>query len=91
MWAPLRLAVGRCKARWAELISDLLRDTPCSARCTVQGRWTVLPAGELVPGDVVEVAVGGKIPADMRLIELLSSTLRIDQVRWRCLCCSSCC
>ena len=40
----------------------------------------MLPAAELVPGDVVEVAVGGKIPADMRLFQLLSSTLRIDQV-----------
>ncbi len=45
------------------------------------GRWTVLPASDLVPGDVVEVVVGGKVPADMRVTELLSSELRIDQVR----------
>ncbi len=49
-------------------------------RCA-QGRWGVLAAAELVPGDVVEVAVGGKIPADMRIVQLLSSTLRIDQVQ----------
>eukprot|EP00887_Chlorella_sp_A99_P004497 scaffold34.g4497.t1 len=42
-------------------------------------RWTVLPAAELVPGDVLEVGVGGKVPADVRVAELLSSTLRIDQ------------
>ncbi|PSC71819.1 calcium-transporting ATPase endoplasmic reticulum-type [Micractinium conductrix] len=43
------------------------------------GRWTVLPATELVPGDVVEVGVGGKVPADVRVTELMSTTLRIDQ------------
>ena len=43
------------------------------------GRWVVVSASELVPGDVIEVVVGGKIPADIRLAELLSSELRIDQ------------
>jgi magnesium-transporting ATPase (P-type) len=38
-------------------------------------------AAELVPGDLVEVGVGGKVPADTRVVQLLSSTLRIDQVR----------
>lgn len=36
-------------------------------------------AAELVPGDVIEVVVGGKVPADARVVELLSTTLRIDQ------------
>jgi potassium/sodium efflux P-type ATPase len=43
------------------------------------GRWVVLGASNLVPGDIVEIAVGGKVPADVRLAELLSSELRIDQ------------
>ncbi|CAN6539772.1 hypothetical protein ACFX15_016116 [Malus domestica] len=43
------------------------------------GCFSILPATELVPGDVVEVAVGGKIPADMRMIEMLSNQLRVDQ------------
>lgn len=42
-------------------------------------RWNVIPASELVPGDIVEVSVGSKIPADVRAVELLSSELRIDQ------------
>lgn len=29
---------------------------------------------------MVEVGVGGKVPADTRVTQLLSSTLRIDQV-----------
>ncbi|CAL4116802.1 unnamed protein product [Meganyctiphanes norvegica] len=34
---------------------------------------------ELVPGDVVEVSVGDKIPADIRICHIMSTTLRIDQ------------
>lgn len=36
-------------------------------------------AKEIVPGDVVEVSVGDKIPADIRLTKIFSTTLRIDQ------------
>lgn len=43
------------------------------------GRLSILPAAELVPGDVVEVAVGCKIPADLRLAHVMSSHLRVDQ------------
>ncbi|KAK9946378.1 hypothetical protein M0R45_011846 [Rubus argutus] len=43
------------------------------------GCFSILPATELVPGDIVEVAVGCKIPADMRMIEMLSNQLRVDQ------------
>ncbi|KAL9171101.1 hypothetical protein ABFS82_04G187900 [Erythranthe guttata] len=38
-----------------------------------------LPAKELVPGDIVELRVGDKIPADMRVLSLISSTLRVEQ------------
>ncbi|KAG0448241.1 hypothetical protein HPP92_027954 [Vanilla planifolia] len=43
------------------------------------GCFSILPATELVPGDIVEVGVGCKVPADMRLIEMLSNQLRVDQ------------
>lgn len=36
-------------------------------------------AKEIVPGDLVEVSVGDKIPADIRLTKIYSTTLRIDQ------------
>lgn len=36
-------------------------------------------AKDIVPGDIVEVSVGDKIPADIRIIAILSTTLRIDQ------------
>eukprot|EP00252_Welwitschia_mirabilis_P019468 TRINITY_DN4521_c0_g1_i1.p1 TRINITY_DN4521_c0_g1~~TRINITY_DN4521_c0_g1_i1.p1 ORF type:complete len:1071 (-),score=207.93 TRINITY_DN4521_c0_g1_i1:373-3585(-) len=40
---------------------------------------TNLPARELVPGDIVELRVGDKAPADMRVLHLISSTFRVEQ------------
>lgn len=36
-------------------------------------------AKEIVPGDMVEISVGDKVPADIRLIKIFSTTLRVDQ------------
>ena len=47
-------------------------------------RLTVIPACDLVPGDIVDIAVGAKVPADMRVLEIHSSTFRVDQARSLC-------
>ncbi|CAL9113555.1 unnamed protein product [Musa textilis] len=38
-----------------------------------------LPAKDLLPGDIVELKVGDKVPADMRILYLISSTVRVEQ------------
>ena len=48
-------------------------------RTSTHGHVKQIPARELVVGDIVEVAVGDQIPADVRIIKLLSTTLKIDQ------------
>jgi H+-transporting ATPase len=40
-----------------------------SASVRRDGAWTVLPAEQLVPGDVVKLSLGGIVPADIRLLE----------------------
>jgi Ca2+-transporting ATPase len=50
--------------------------------CTVlrQGAFVAdYPAQDLVPGDVVELRVGDRIPADARLLNLKSSSLQVDE------------
>ncbi|KAL5716879.1 P-type Ca(2+) transporter [Ranunculus cassubicifolius] len=42
-------------------------------------RIPYIPAKDLVPGDIVELRVGDKIPADMRVLSLISSTVRVEQ------------
>lgn len=43
------------------------------------GLLSIIPASDLVPGDIVEVGVGCKVPADMRVIKMFGNQLRIDQ------------
>ncbi|RNE49179.1 cation-transporting P-type ATPase [Corynebacterium alimapuense] len=41
------------------------------------GRWMTVGAEELVPGDVVKLSAGDKVPADLRLFQ--ASSLRIEE------------
>lgn len=52
---------------------------PDSAKVVRQGKLIKINAKELVPGDLIEVSVGDKVPADARIIEILGTALRVDQ------------
>lgn len=51
-------------------IEALSRMVPENVSALREGRKLTLPAADLVPGDIVLLASGDKVPADMRLIQL---------------------
>ncbi len=57
----------------AEQAMEALREiAAASARVMRDGDESVVPARELVPGDLVVLQVGDRIPADLRLIEAIN-------------------
>lgn len=49
------------------------------AKVTRNGLVQKIKADDLVPGDIVIVSVGDRIPADCRLLSVQSNTFRVDQ------------
>lgn len=52
---------------------------PDEASVFRSGRASRIPASQIVPGDIICVSVGDKIPADCRLLSVSSSSFRVDQ------------
>ncbi|CAF1120236.1 unnamed protein product, partial [Didymodactylos carnosus] len=75
--------VGVWQERNAESAIEALKEyEPEVAKVIRQnrpGHIQIIKAKELVPGDIVEVAVGDKVPADIRITTIHSTTVRIDQ------------
>ncbi|KAI1728986.1 e1-E2 ATPase domain-containing protein [Ditylenchus destructor] len=74
--------VGVWQERNAESAIEALKEyEPEMAKVIRQGKHGVqmIRARELVPGDLVEISVGDKIPADVRLVKIHSTTISIDQ------------
>lgn len=78
----LNAIVGVYQENSAEKSLEALKDMqPDTARVLRDGEWVNhLPAKELVPGDVIELRVGDKIPADCRVAVLETTTLRVEQM-----------
>jgi len=74
--------VGVWQERNAESAIEALKEyEPEMGKVVRQNKSGVqkIRAREIVPGDMIEVSVGDKIPADLRLVKIFSTTLRIDQ------------
>ncbi|HWK26880.1 MAG TPA: HAD-IC family P-type ATPase [Solirubrobacter sp.] len=61
---------GRAIASLAELVAE-------PARVRRDGTWVEIPAHEVVPGDVLEVAQGDRVAADVRLLD--AAALRVQE------------
>lgn len=77
----INAAVGVWQGRSAEgALEALKRLQSAYAVVLRQGEWkSEVPARDLVPGDIVFIRVGDKVPADCRLLRLLSSTMNVDE------------
>ena len=53
--------------------------SPDEANVLCSGKFNHIHASKIVPGDIVAVSVGDKIPADCRLLSVSSSSFRVDQ------------
>lgn len=77
----LNAVVGVWQESNAERALEALKEMQSEhAKVIRDGEYVVdLPARELVPGDIVELRVGDKVPADMRIVTLKTSTVRLEQ------------
>ncbi|KAJ3387817.1 hypothetical protein HDU92_001769 [Lobulomyces angularis] len=72
--------VGVIQETNAETAINALKELSADeAKVLREGTLQILPAKELVPGDIIHLSVGNKIPADCRLINVFSSSFRVDQ------------
>ena len=62
--------------RAAGVVEALRKRLQVSARVRRDSNWQVIPARELVPGDIVRLRTGDIIPAD---VKLLTGALSVDQ------------
>ncbi len=58
-------------------IAALKKKLAIQARVKRDGRWLVIPARELVPGDIIHLRMGDIMPADARL--LVDNPIDVDQ------------
>jgi magnesium-transporting ATPase (P-type) len=76
--AVINAAIGLIQEGRAEKALDGIRSMlSVHAQVRRDGAWTQIDADDLVPGDVVRVRSGDRVPADLRLLEAVN--LRVDE------------
>ena len=82
-WVILAVAVINAvigyvqEGRAEQALAGIRNMLSADAQVRRDGEWGHVPADQLVPGDIVRVAAGSKVPADLRLLE--ASNLRVEE------------
>ncbi|CEJ01628.1 Putative Calcium P-type ATPase [Rhizopus microsporus] len=72
--------VGVLQETSAEKAIDALREySPDEAKVLRDGTIRKVRSEELVPGDIIDLSVGDKVPADARILSITTSVFRVDQ------------
>lgn len=50
-----------------------------SATVLREGQWRTIESAELVPGDIINIKIGDKIPADARIVKMKTLSLYVNQ------------
>lgn len=77
----LNAAVGVWQETNAESALEALKEMSAETAKVVRNGKLIpdLPARELVPGDIIEIAAGDRVPADARLVSLQTALMRSEQ------------
>lgn len=76
----LNAVVGVTQESSAEkAIAALQEYSANEAKVVRDGKAVKVKAEDLVPGDVIDIAVGDRVPADCRLLSIHSNSFRVDQ------------
>lgn len=76
----LNAVVGVTQESSAEKsIAALQEYSANEAKVVRDGKVQRIKADDLVPGDVIQIAVGDRVPADCRLLSIQSNSFRVDQ------------
>lgn len=77
----LNAAVGVWQESNAENALEALKEMSAETARAIRNGQTIpaLPARDLVPGDIIEVHAGDRVPADCRVLRLKTAILRAEQ------------